>query len=427
MALLLGIDLGTTKDACVILAPEDRTLLACESMPHEAAVAEGVQDVGRHLEVVRLLLGKLPEDLRRAVGAIGVTGQMHGVVAWSEKGVAPLYTWQSKTPDLALFQAVSPSLNHGFGVATLAQMAKNGELGRYRHAATIHDFLVWQLTGRPEDPVMDFTDAASWGAYDLRENRFEKDVLQKLGIPEEIMPRLVPPGSSAGSSVAGWGVPANIPVMAAIGDNQSSVCATAENPEDEIYLTLGTGAQLSVVLDRLTGKSECRPFPGDRFLAVAAPLCGGAAWAWLQKHVRSWLEVFPPAHPLDDAALYDRIDELACSAMDDEDLPILRPHFLGERGRPELRGSLENLTLENFTPAKLAASLALGIVENLRSSLPEELMRGRQRLVVSGNAVRRTRALQKACVKCFEIEPAVAGIREEAACGAALLSRRLLK
>lgn len=426
MSLLLGIDVGTTKNACVIVESEQRMLLACESMAHQAVIAEGIQDAGRHIDIIRQLISRLPEQLLQQVKAVGVTGQMHGVVTWSQNMVSPLFTWQSATRELKRFQMIAPELRHGFGGASLAQLASDRQLDDYEHAATIHDYLVWQLTGCPEKTVMDYSNAASWGAYLLRENRFDASVWKQLGIPERLMPEVVPIGTKAGVTVEGWGIPAGIPVMAAVGDNQASVVATAEFPADEIYLTLGTGAQLSVVIDHPADFVECRPYPDGRFLAVAAPLCGGAAWAWLHQHVKAWLTALK-REPISDAELYDRIDALAVAALQDEDLPVVHPHFLGERHDPGVRGTLEELTLENFTPQKLAAALALGIIDNLRQMLPEELWQGRKRLLISGNAIRKTRALQVACVKCFGVKPIPTAGKEEAACGAALLSRRLLK
>ncbi len=426
MALLLGIDMGTTKSACVIVDSDRRTLLACESMAHQAAAGGGIQDARRHVEVVRRLIGRLPESLRGEVKCVGVAGQMHGVVLWSRHAVSPLFTWQSVTRDLEHFQTVAPDLRHGFGVATLAQLASERKLDAYEYAGTIHDYLVWQLTGCPGKPVMDYSDAASWGTYRLRENCFDGASWARLGIPERLMPQVVPVCSNAGVVAGAWGIPRGIPVMAAVGDNQASVAATAEDPSDEIYLTLGTGAQLSIVADRLAEQVECRPYLDGKYLAVGTPLCGGAAWAWLQQHVKAWLNALGCA-PIPDAELYDRIDALAAAALQDDDLPAVHPHFLGERSDPGKRGVIEHLTLTNFTPGKFAAALAIGIVENLQGMLPRELWQDRKRLLVSGNAIRKTRALQAACVRCFGIEPIPVSGREEAACGAALLSGRLLK
>ena len=68
-------------------------------------------------------------------------------------------------------------------------------------------------------------------------------------------------------------IPSGIPVTAALGDNQASLLATLGQPERELALTLGTGGQVSAVLDSrepgfLAGRSatfEIRPYPGKRY------------------------------------------------------------------------------------------------------------------------------------------------------------------
>ena len=367
MSLLLGIDMGTTKSACVIVDSNRNTLLACESMAHHAETGDGIQDVFCHIDTVQQLIHRLAEQLRRKVEAVGITGQMHGVVLWSQHKVSPLFTWQSMTRELERFQMIAPDLRHGFGVSTLAQLALERKLGAYEYAGTIHDYLVWQLTGCHGKPVMDYSNAASWGAYLLGENCFDRSVWKQLGIPEHLMPQVVPVCNKAGIVTGTWGIPSGIPVMAAVGDNQASVAATAENSPDEIYLTLGTGAQLSIVVDHLVDQVECRPYLDGTFLAVGTPLCGGAAWAWLHQHVKAWLSILE-REPIPDAELYQRIDALAIAALQDEDLPVIHPHFLGERCDPGKRGIIEQLSLANFTPGKFAAALARAFSQALQFS-----------------------------------------------------------
>ncbi len=424
MSILLGIDTGTTKSACVLLNKADHTLLACVSREHKAGISDGVQDARKHLEVIRELIAELPGELKKNISSVGVTGQMHGVVLWSKEKISPLYTWQSTVKDIAKLRRTAPGLCHGFGCATMAELAAEGKLDGYSFAATVHDFLVWHLTGNTGKPVMDLSDAASWGCFDTAKGSFDMSLWQKLGIPAILVPEIRPVASCAGTTVGGWGLPEGIPVMTAIGDNQASVAVSAETPEEEIFLTLGTGAQLSVVIDRPVDGVECRPYCGGKFLAVAAPLCGGAAWAWLVKTIKDWQKALG-REVLPDGEIYDIIDDLACNAMDCSDLPETVPSFLGERSAPDIRGTVSGITLDNFTPGKTAASLALGIIRNLRSTLPEELQRNRKKLLVSGNAVRRTRALQMACTKIFGIRPTVLTNKEEAACGAAILSAGL--
>ncbi len=430
MAILLGIDIGTTKTACAVLDSGRGALLFCASEAHHAEIAPGLQDPAKHFLLVEKMMRSIPGDLKNNISAVGVTGQMHGVVLWNQYGnISPLYTWQSTVPDFARITAIEPALCQGFGITTLAHLQAENKLTSYTFSGTIMDYVVWQLTGQPERVMIDQTNAASWGAYDLHRHGFRGEVLERLSIPDRLLPEIVPPGTRAGELKWGRdvGLPYGIPVMAAVGDNQASVFFTSHDPEKELFLTIGTGSQLSAVTESVESGSTCeyRPYPDGRYLAVAAPLCGGASWALLADLFRQTLTAYGVVVP-DEATLYRKLDDMALTEINSADLPLIQPHFLGERYDAALRGGIGNLTLNNVTPGKLAAGFALGIIRTLRDSLPENVRESRTQLLCSGNAIRRNQSLQKACTICFGMPCQFPENREEAACGAALLAERLL-
>lgn len=426
MAFLLGLDIGTGKTACVIVDSAKGTLLHCSSVAHHAAIEPGIQDPAIHLRVVRDLLLGIPQELAENVSAVGVTGQMHGAVLWNETETSPLYTWQYIVPDLEEIRKTAPELRHGFGIATLASLARSGHLAKYTRSATIYDYVVWHLTGCSKRVFTDYTGGASWGAYDLTENKFKLDLIQALHIPISILPEVVRPCHRAGHIVSGWGLPGGIPVMVATGDNQASVFSASRDAASELHLTLGTGAQLSAITEHIGTSGEYRPYPGGRYLAVGSPLCGGASWALIASFYREILVSLTGTAP-EGPELYDRIDALALAELEKDGLPEVAPHFLGERYAPELRGSITNIDPGNFTPGKIAAAFALGIVRNLQQSLSAELTKGRTKLLCSGNAVRKTKVLQKACRMVFDLTPEFPEGKEEAACGAARMAEELLE
>jgi hypothetical protein len=121
------------------------------------------------------------------------------------------------------------------------------------------------------------------------------------------------------------------------------------------------------------------------------------------------------------------MDKLALLEFDSKDLPKIKPNFLGERGQSELRGSIQDLTLNNFSIGKISAALALGIVTNLFEMMPQEIWKSKKSLKASGNAIRKSAALQKACFCVSSMNPVILEDCEEAAQGAAKLSERLLR
>lgn len=439
MTITLGIDLGTTKSAAVLYDTEKQILLEAGSKIHHAdlpAEENGAeQDADKLLAAAFESIRSLSAELRKKVEAIGVTGQMHSVLGWNREQVFPLVTWQDrrcgKQGLLSGFSARSGhTLYDGFGAASLARLGK--ETSPWEHASTVMDYLVYRLTGI-EAPVTDPADAASWGIFEFSTGQWDFRATDALGIPRRLLPEVQPGGSIAGKLSKEYaerlGLPEGIPVLTATGDNQASILGTGREWEKELYLTLGTGAQLSAVISPEEaacfcpgGRVELRPFFGGRKLAVSACLCGGRAFSWLGETVQSWLKTLHlPCPELPE--LLDRIDQAGVSALNGEpSLLNLNPSFLGERGAEGLRGEIRGITLDNFTLGALAAAAAEGILRNLKQDFPPEILSKRIELLGSGNGVRKVHCIQKVIRREFPQELILTDHREEAACGAAKLA-----
>ncbi|MHC4123308.1 MAG: sedoheptulokinase [Planctomycetota bacterium] len=443
-AVILGIDIGTSKVAAVIIDTQKQLLAVCSKRHKanmESPTGRSEQDVEAIIATVRSAVLGLRKELRMAVRAIGVTGQMHGVVVVGKglRAITPLITWQDKRclegDFLGKLNPVGGyCLRSGFGCASLAWLCTKGLLpSEAVSASTIHDLLVARVC-ELDRPVTDPTDAASWGLFDLHSLNWDFDAIRKANVPMELLPKVVPCSSKAGMVCKAMSeelcIPAGIPVATAIGDNQASLLATLREPENELALTLGTGGQLSAVLAtghepepiEQNSKYEYRPFPGSRFVVTAAALCGGSAWEWLAAAVEKWLGGLKVATPSRDD-LYKRLSELGLKATH---MLEVRPNFLGERYDDLLRGSINRIDLENFDLGTVSRSLARGIIENLKDMLPAYVFKGRDRIVGSGNALRRTKLLQVMIEEVFGLRLDISQMQEEAACGAALNSAALI-
>ena len=436
MKTFLGIDLGTTKTAAVLL-DENEHLCGAVNVTHHADLPSGPdcaeQDAAKILGSVAQALAQLPQDQLQKISGIGVTGQMHSVLFGNADKVSPLVTWQDHRCGEKMMQGFQQKsglpLREGFGGTTMARLAEENGLEEWSFASSVSDYLVYVLTGNSRI-ITDPTHAASWGLY--LDGDWNRRALDALRIPRRLLPEIRPSSCVAGhvcaDSAAKFGLPAGVPVCNAIGDNQASILSCGRDFEHEIYLTLGTGAQLSLVVPKapkeLPGQLEARPFPGDRVLLVSAPLCGGAAFAWLADAVNAFCrDLGIPEFPK--GKLLDSLDELALAELKrgEEELKIA-PHFLGERWDPALRGTCEGLTLSNTTPGRIGAALALGIVRNLKSGFSRELLAGRKTVIGSGNAVRLLKSIQYAIRQEFGLPLSLTETREEAAVGAAMQVRR---
>jgi sedoheptulokinase len=433
--ITLGLDYGTTKNAIVAFDDKQPDKSLHYSQAHHAALTglpagHAEQSPAVVWQSFLDLLAQLPADIRRQTQAIGLTGQMHSAMLWRDDGAAsPVITWQDRRASadgsLRHFRRISPRLADGFGFTTLAWLVQNNGLDAWDHAGCPLSWLALQLTGEKQ-PTIDHTFAASWGLWDINRADWDHQAISDLGIPERLLPALVPPGSLIGHTRNVPGLPDSLPVFAAFGDNQASVLGTARDLDREIYLTLGTGAQLSMVINDKERQAfppdwtgEIRPFLNGAFLAVNAPLCGGRAWAWLGEAVNSILSALSlPTIP--EGEILDRLDSLALQA--EPNGLVFSPCFLGERGKPDATAEITGLRLDNFSLSALARSLAQGIVKQLFAPFPEDLRLQRQLVVGSGNGVRLCRSIQQEITSQSGLPLELRQTPEEAATGAACLA-----
>src|SRR3974377_2376113 len=100
-AMFLGIDIGSSKVAAVLLN-EEKNIEAIASARHEADLIappdRHEQAPPRLLEAAWGVVKSLPLDLRQKTVAIGVTGQMHGILLLdgNRRFLTPLITWQDQ-------------------------------------------------------------------------------------------------------------------------------------------------------------------------------------------------------------------------------------------------------------------------------------------------------------------------------------------
>lgn len=437
----LGIDIGTSKAAAVICDAAGR-VRAAASIEHFAGVPRPdgrcEQDVAALLAAMRRAVLSLPAGLRARARSVGVTGQMHGVALLNAAGRprTPLINWQDRrcTEPAAFLPRLARRTGHrlrsGYGCATLAWFAARRGMPRDAAAAgTLQDIAVMLLCGARR-PVIDPTDAASWGLFDASRERWDVRAVRAARIPDHLLPEVVPCGSIAGAVCAemasALGLREGIPVAAAIGDNQASLLATLRDPSTDLALTFGTGAQASAVMAPGPARRaaagcptcECRPYPGGRSAVVAASLCGGAAWAWLADSARAWIRDLGGTPP-DRDRVFARLNELGLASREEIEI---HPHFLGERHDPALAGRILGISMDNFHLGAVARGLARGMVRALRDMMPRAALRGRLRIVGSGNALRRVPLLQVMVREEFALPLVLAPAREEAALGAARLA-----
>lgn len=428
MMKTLGLDIGTTTISAVVV--EEKCVLAAVTLKNDSFLPaaeswERVQDPS-HIRTtamcaVEALLAQHPE-----VVGIGVTGQMHGILYLDKNGcpVSPLYTWQDGRGDQSYHETMTYreyletltgySLATGYGMVTHFYNIKNELVpGNAAVFCTIQDYLAMILAGKTA-PVTEASDGASFGLFRVKEGCFDADAIKKAGISEAILPAL------AKEPCIGF-YQDRIPVYVAIGDNQASFLGSAGGDVNSMLVNIGTGGQFSVYTAAyMTCPGlETRPFPGG-FLLVGASLCGGRAYALMEKFFRDTVTAMTGDTPEN---CYGAMEKLLSQGKPEE-LPVLIPLFQGTRQEPEKRASICGLSTENFSPQHLIWAMLEGMAGELYGMYLQYRRAGGKpaKLIGSGNGLRKNIYLQQCVSEAFALPIEMSTFTEEAAAGAALFA-----
>jgi sedoheptulokinase len=431
---LLGLDIGTTTICGLLLDASAGRILDVVTEPNASRLPgahpdESLQDPEMILSAATGLLGALT-GAARPVAGIGVTGQMHGILYLDATGHpdSPLYTWQDgrgereladgRTYAAYLSAELGSPVSTGFGFVTHFWNLRNGEVpGTADVFCTAADFVAMRLAGASR-PAMDPGNAASIGCFAPEALRFRLDAAARLGVADSLFPPVVLNYPSLGTG------PGGAPVFAALGDNQASFLGAVADRSGSVHVNIGTGSQLSAYVQSFVPIPglDLRPFPWGGYLCVGAGLCGGRAYALLHEFFDRTVRLFTGGAKV---ASYE-----VMNAIDREILPrrpglVVDTRFQGTRSEPSLRGSITNLSPENFTPEHLIVGLREGMAAELLASydrLPPEVRDRTNALVGSGNGIRLNPGLRKAFERTFGMPMRIPAHGEEAAFGAALLA-----
>jgi xylulokinase len=300
--------------------------------------------------------------------AIGLSGQMHGLVMTSADGRAlrPALLWADsratgalrayrQLPRPALDRLANP-LAPGMTGPMLSWVAGH-ELevyARSRWALSPKDWLRARLTGEVHAEP---SDASATLLYDVAGDRWDLEVVSALGLDAGLLAPLLPSAAAvAGQLTAGaaaeLGLPAGLPVAAGAGDTAAAALGSGIGSgmagESGIQLTVGTGAQVIRPRAAPVNRAEAgvhlyRLASPHGWYQMGATLSAGLSLNWVREVLNAtW-------------------DELYASASGQRaDDPVFVPHLSGERTPycdPALRGSWTSLTLAADRASLLRSAL----------------------------------------------------------------------
>ncbi|MCP8940076.1 xylulokinase [Alsobacter sp. SYSU M60028] len=288
MATILGIDIGTSAVKLVLVDEAERVIAERDaplavSRPRPSWSEQDPLDWWR-------AVGDLLDGLKRdeaaalaAVGAIGLSGQMHGAVLLGDDDapLRPAMLWNDgrAAAEARALRASHPHLPAVVGVLPMAGFTgpkipwlaahEPDVLARLRTVMMPKDYVRLLLTG---EKATDMSDAAGTWWLDEARREWSAEAAEATRLPKSALPRLLespqPAGALLPELAARWGMGRGVVVAAGAGDAAAGAIGIGSVADGDAFLSLGTSGQLFVTT------SHYRPAPETAVHAFAHALPG---------------------------------------------------------------------------------------------------------------------------------------------------------
>jgi xylulokinase len=367
---LVGLDVGTTGVKAIAISPDGDVIAAAEreyplSTPRSGWAEQDPEDWWRASEAA---LGELP-----AATAIGLSGQMHGLVALdsADRVLRPAILWNDQRT-----AAECAEIEERVGLKRLIGLTGNRALPGFtapkllwlrKHEPEIYeriayvllpkDYVRMRLTG---ERAIDVADASGTLLFDVAHRRWSDELLEVLELPREWLPRALESPEVSGETADG------VPVAAGAGDQSAAALGVGVDGPGPVSVVLGTSGVVFAALPGFAADPEarvhafCHAVPGG-WHAMGVMLSAAGSLRWFR-----------------DASGGAEYDELLAEAARWEpgaEGMLFQPYLAGERtphADPDARGAFTGLQLRHDRGALTRAVLE-GVAYGLRDSL--ELVR----------------------------------------------------
>lgn len=267
---VLVVDVGTTGVRAAVVR-SDATIVGFtyEPLPPSSPFAGLVEFNGAALRDAVLRVANSALTSVGSVQAVGITAQRASTIVWDSRTgepLAPGLSWQDlrTVGDCIRLRSEKGLVFAPNQTATkLTWLTANVEAARSPHArAGTVDTWVAAVLSNFSVHATDSSNAAVTGLADhasLGKHQWSASVLETLGINPALLPRISPTMGHVGDASA---LPGSPPIMAMVGDQQSSLVGQGGIVAGAAKATFGTGGMLDVYAGTATPKHLARTSSG---------------------------------------------------------------------------------------------------------------------------------------------------------------------
>ena len=315
---LAAIDQGTTSSRAILFSLSGKPIYTSQKeftqyFPKDGWVEHNPNEIWSTVRKVLSDVIVKSKKLKGKILSIGITNQRETTILWNKKTGKPIYNaivWQDRRTQQYCKKLKKKNYENNFRKKTglfidpyfsatkvkwiLENVKDAKKLLKSNNLlfGTVDTFLIWKLT-KGKKHLTDASNASRTMLYNINNNKWDKEILKKLNIPENILPKIKNSADNFGftdKKIVGK----EISITAVLGDQQAAAVGQACFEKGSIKSTYGTGAfiimntgskkiysknkLLTTVCYRLNGKVTYA-LEGSIFIA-------GAGVQWLRDKVK---------------------------------------------------------------------------------------------------------------------------------------------
>ena len=365
---IISIDQGTTSSRVVLFDTNGNKLFISQYefkqyFPRNGWVEHNPNEIWlTTLKALKHVIKKA-KSLKGHILTIGITNQRETTILWNKKTGKPIYNaivWQdrrtqefceslkNKNYENIFRKKTGLFIDPYFSATKIKWILDNVKVSKKLLKTnnllfgTVDTFLIWKLT-KGKQHLTEATNASRTMLFNINNNKWDNEILQKLKIPKNILPEVKNSADNFGKTdkrVTGK----EIPISAVLGDQQAAAVGQACFEKGSIKSTYGTGAfiimntgskkinsknkLLTTICYRLNNKTTYA-LEGSIFIA-------GAGVQWL----RDKIKLINNAH---------ETEKIAKSTKTNNEVYVV-PAFSGIGApywRPDARGLITGLTRDS--------------------------------------------------------------------------------
>ena len=266
---IMALDQGTTSSRAILFNDKGEILEIAQKeftqiYPKAGWVEHNPMEIwGSQSGVMREVIetaGITPDE----IAGIGITNQRETTIVWDKNTGKPIYNaivWQCRrTSDICknlkekglekiIKDKTGLLIDAYFSATKLKWILDNVEGAREKANkgdllfGTVDTWLIWKLT-HGKVHVTDYSNASRTMMYNIKELKWDEEILNELDIPLNMLPKVKPSSYIYGHTDEQMLAGAKIPISGCAGDQQSALFGQTCFEEGSVKNTYGTGCFL---------------------------------------------------------------------------------------------------------------------------------------------------------------------------------------